>query len=99
MNRIEAIQRIRGTLRGGGITFGSWIQIPNASTAEIMGQGGYDWVAVDLEHGAITTSDLPDLFRALELGGTLPMARLAIGDPVHAKQALDAGAGGLIIPM
>jgi 2-dehydro-3-deoxyglucarate aldolase len=75
------------------------MQIPNACVAEIMGQAGYDWVAVDQEHGAIAVNDLLDLFRALELGGTLPIARLARGHAKDCKQALDAGAGGVIVPM
>lgn len=52
-----------------------------------------------MEHGAIAVHQLPDLFRALELGGTLPLARLAHGHPNDCKQALDAGAGGIIVPM
>lgn len=99
MNRSAAIQKLREHLRSGGHSVGSWMQIPHASVAEIMGQSGYDWVAVDLEHGAISAHQLPDLFRALELGGTLPMARLAQGSTKDCKQALDAGAGGVIVPM
>jgi 2-dehydro-3-deoxyglucarate aldolase len=64
-----------------------------------MGRAGYEWVAVDMEHGAISSHQLPDLFRALELGGTLPLVRLAQGHPKDCKQALDAGAGGVIVPM
>jgi 2-dehydro-3-deoxyglucarate aldolase len=75
------------------------MQIAHASVAEIMGQAGYDWIALDLEHGAIAVHQLPDLCRALELGGTLPLARLAQGLPKDCKQALDAGAGGVIVPM
>ncbi|MBI3773320.1 MAG: 2,4-dihydroxyhept-2-ene-1,7-dioic acid aldolase [Gammaproteobacteria bacterium] len=99
MNRLAAIQQLRDRLKSGGCSIGSWIQIPHASVAEIMGQAGYDWVAVDLEHGSIGVHQLPDLFRALELGGTLPLARLAQGRPKDCKQALDAGAGGVIVPM
>jgi 2-dehydro-3-deoxyglucarate aldolase len=75
------------------------MQIPHSSIAEIMGQAGYDWVAVDLEHGSIGTHQLPDLFRALELGNTLPLARVAQGHAKDCKQALDAGAVGIIVPM
>ena len=99
MNRLEAIVDIRRKLDKGGCSIGSWIQIPHSSIAEIIGQAGYDWVAVDMEHGAISTHQLPDLFRALELGGTLPLVRLAHGEPKDCKQALDAGAGGVIVPM
>lgn len=99
MNHLEKILAIRQLLATGQPSIGSWMQIPHASVAEIMGQAGYDWVAVDLEHGAIGVHQLPDLFRALELGGTLPLARLAQGQPKDCKQALDAGAGGVIVPM
>jgi 2-dehydro-3-deoxyglucarate aldolase len=75
------------------------MQIPQPSVAEIMGHAGYDWVAVDMEHGAVSAHQLPDLFRALELGNTLPMARVAQGHSKDCKQALDAGAGGIIVPM
>ena len=63
-----------------------------------MGQAGYEWVVVDLEHSSVATHQLPDLFRALELGDTLPLARVAQGDPKDCKQVLDAGAGGVIVP-
>jgi 2-dehydro-3-deoxyglucarate aldolase len=99
MNRLEKIAAIRKALAGNYPSIGSWMQLPHASVAEIMGQAGYDWVAVDLEHGAIGVHQLPDLFRALELGGTLPLARLAQGQIKDCKQALDAGAGGVIVPM
>jgi len=99
MNRLDAIRRIRQALREGRPTIGSWMQIPHSSIAEVMGQAGYEWVAVDLEHGAMGVHELPDLCRALELGGTLPLARIAQGHTKDCKQALDAGAGGVIVPM
>lgn len=99
MNRHEAVIDIRNSLRLGKVSVGSWMQIPHSSIAEIMGQAGYDWVAVDMEHGAISVHQLPDLFRALELGNTSPLVRLAHGHPKDCKQALDAGAAGVIVPM
>lgn len=99
MNRLNSIENIRASLSAGQCSIGSWIQIPHPSIAEIMGNAGYDWVAVDMEHGSISAHQLPDLFRALELGNTLPLARLAQGNQKDCKQALDAGAGGVIIPM
>ena len=99
MDRTAATRRLRTKLRTGGTTIGSWMQIPHASVAEIMGHAGYDWVALDLEHGSIALHQIPGLCRALELGGTLPLVRLARGDSKDCKQALDAGAGGVIVPM
>jgi 2-dehydro-3-deoxyglucarate aldolase len=99
MNRLEKIRAIRAALANKQASVGSWIQIPHPSIAEIMGDAGYDWVAIDLEHGAIAVHQLPELFRALDLGDTLPLVRLAHGAAKDCKQALDAGAGGVIVPM
>jgi 2-dehydro-3-deoxyglucarate aldolase len=99
MNRLKKINSIRRTLKNNEISVGSWIQLPHSSVAEIMGNSGYDWVAVDLEHGSVSHHQLPDLFRAIELGNTLPLVRLAQCDSRDCKMALDAGAGGVIVPM
>ena len=99
MERMQQLRKIRQQLKSGECSIGSWIQLPDASVAEIMGHAGYDWVAVDLEHGSIDISQLPGIFRALELGGTTPLVRLAEGTPKDCKRALDAGAAGVIIPM
>jgi 2-dehydro-3-deoxyglucarate aldolase len=99
MSRKDNIIKIRKLLKTNNFSIGSWLQIPHSSIAEILGHSGYDWVAVDLEHGSIGIHQLPDLFRALELGGTLPLARLAKGSSKDCQQVLDAGAGGVIIPM
>ena len=99
MNRTKAINEIRKKLKSGKQSIGSWMQIPNSSVAEIMGCSGYDWVAVDMEHGSMSLDQLPDLFRALELGKTLPLVRVSEGKSKECKEALDAGAGGVIVPM
>ena len=49
-------------MRGGNATIGTWLQFPSADVAEVMGASGYDWVAVDMEHGAFTRAILPDVF-------------------------------------
>ena len=98
-NRIAAIKKLRKKLKENKVSIGSWMQINSPDVAEIMGKAGFDWVAVDMEHGSISNSDLPNIFRALECGGTLPLARIAKGTLSNCKQALDAGAGGIIAPM
>ena len=75
------------------------MQLPNASVAEIMGKAGFDWVAIDLEHGSFAIESLPDICRALELGGTVPFARVAQNSCKDIKQAIEAGARGIIVPM
>ena len=94
-NRMATIKKLRKKLKENKVSIGSWMQI-NSPDVEIMGKAGFDWVAVDMEHGSISNSDLPNIFRALECGGTLPLARIAKGTLSNCKQALDAGAGGII---
>ena len=98
MNKLISLKNIRSKLQKGEFTIGSWIQLESPSSAEIIGNSKYDWVAVDLEHGSISISQLPNIFRALELGNTLPLARISEGNPNNCKRALDSGASGLIIP-
>ncbi len=99
MKRIELIESIRSKFKKGELSIGSWMQISSSSIAEIMGSSGFDWVAIDMEHGSFSNEKLPDLFRALELNNTLPLVRLAEGNSKDCKLSLDAGAGGVIIPM
>lgn len=98
MDRTKKIEEIRLKLKTGNATIGTWMQLHDASIAEILGQAGYDWVTVDMEHGSYSHNQLPNLFRALELGDTLPLVRLVEGNKNECKLALDAGAGGVIIP-
>ena len=76
-------------MRGGNATIGTWLQFPSADVAEVMGASGYDWVAVDMEHGAFTRAILPDVFRAIERGGSTPFARIAQAELRPIKDALD----------
>ncbi len=97
--RKKLIDKIRKHLKGKKPVIGTWQQIPHSSISEILGQAGYDWIAIDMEHGAIGISQVPDLFRAIELGNALPLARVAEATSKDCKSALDAGAGGIIAPM
>ncbi|AXR61704.1 HpcH/HpaI aldolase family protein [Leptospira mayottensis] len=90
---------VKEKLKSGGFTIGSWMQIPNTSIAEILGSAGFDWIALDLEHGVFGLDLLPDIFRAIKIGGSLPFARVAQNHLKDIKQALDAGAKGIVVPM
>jgi len=80
-------------------SFGAWMQIAHPAPAEIFGRLGYDWICVDLEHGVINIESMTGIFRAVELHGATPVARLPFADTIWIKRTLDAGARGLIVPM
>ena len=97
--RLQKKKVIRDKLRKGKVSLGTWQQLPNASVSEVLGSLGFDWVAVDMEHGAIDSKLLPDICRAVELNNTLPLVRVLEATESNCKQALDSGAGGIIAPM
>lgn len=92
-----SLRNLKEDLRTRRTTFGGWLQLPSADVAEIIAEG-FDWVVIDLEHGAVDRSSLVQLVRAIEGKGKVPLARLMAGDPLLGRQALDAGCIGLIIP-
>lgn len=96
---MKTIHDIRALLAEDTATVGTWLQIPSPEVAELMARAGYDWVAVDMEHGSFGRTGLPDIFRAIECGGAAPFARLPEATMAHIKSALEAGAQGLIFPM
>lgn len=96
---IQDTAGLRAHLQRGGHSVGGWMQIPDDSVAEIMGAAGYDWVALDLEHGRFCEHDLAAMFRALELGKCLPFARVGEVTPYAIKAVLESGGRGIILPM
>ncbi len=81
------------------VTLGTWIQIGHPACAEIVARAGFDWVCVDMEHGAIDLETMTDIFRTLDGFDCVAVARLPKNDPVWIHRSLDAGARALIIPM
>jgi len=81
------------------ITLGSWIQMPDPFSAEIMARAGFDWLAIDLEHGMISLDAAYRLIQVIGNAGALPLIRLHENDPSTIRRVMDAGAGGIIVPM
>ncbi len=90
---------LRRALLKRAVTLGTWIQIGHPAVAECLASAGFDWVCADLEHGVIDLEGTAGLFRAIELAGCVPVARLPLNDPIWIHRVLDAGARGLIVPM
>jgi 4-hydroxy-2-oxoheptanedioate aldolase len=86
-------------LRGGQPTVGSWITLCSPAAAESMAQVGWDWLVVDVEHSPVGFETMVNCFRAIQLGGAAPMARVPWNDTVWIQRTLDAGALGLVVPM
>lgn len=79
-------------------TFGSWLTLANTETAEIMAQSGFDWLAVDMEHSAVTLKVALDMIRVVESYNVVPLVRVGDNDSYLIKRVMDAGAYGVIVP-
>ena len=90
---------LKTRIRNGETTIGAWIGQPSPVIAEAMCGCGFDWMAIDMEHGAVDVSHFPALFAAANNVGCAPLVRLSSADPILARQALDNGAMGLIVPV
>lgn len=84
--------------RGEPLYFG-WCVLASHQSAEILAQGGFDAVLVDMQHGAIGFSDAQAMTAAIAHCGTAPILRIPVGDFATASRALDFGAQAIIAPM
>lgn len=90
-------------LRQGNAVVGMWLQSHSFHTARIIAsQGLFDWLLVDMEHTPVDLSTASMIFSAIadiSAGTCTPLARVAHSTMYQIKQALDAGAQGVIVPM
>lgn len=82
----------------GETLIGLFLDLGSPGAAELCASVGYDWLLVDLEHGAATEADLPGLLRAVELGDTTALVRPQSGERIRIGRALDMGARGIMVP-
>jgi 2-keto-3-deoxy-L-rhamnonate aldolase RhmA len=80
-------------------TIGSWIQIGHPAIGEILGNVGFDWIAVDCEHTDIDVKGFTQIARGLYGRGPEPLVRVRENDTLAIRQVLDAGARGVIVPL
>jgi len=96
---MKPTKSLRSVLQNKDCSLGSWVQLPDIFTAEIMARAGFDWLAIDLEHGMISLDSAFCLIQAIGNAGALPVVRLHENDPSTIRRVLDAGAAGIIVPM
>lgn len=80
-------------------TLGAWCTIPSSWTAEVAARSGHDWVCIDTQHGLIGYDVMLPMLQAISAGGVTSFVRVPWNEPGAIMKALDAGAGGVIVPM
>src|SRR6266699_2910377 len=90
---------LRERWKAGDATFGAWCTIPSSWTAEVAARSGHDWVCIDTQHGLIGYDVMLPMLQAISAGGVPSFVRVPWNEPGSIMKALDAGAGGIIVPM
>lgn len=90
---------LRTALAAGRVPVGGWATLDGTASAELLAASGLDWVLVDLQHGVLNVDRLPDVIRAVEVGGAQPVVRVPSRDAATIMRALDFGAVGVVVPL
>jgi len=77
---------------------GGWTLTGHPAVAEIMAAEGFDFLVADMEHSPISVEAFYQVALAAKGTGCDLLARLPSCDAVLAKQVLDMGAAGIIVP-
>ena len=84
-------------LRGKEICLGTIVSIPSPETAEVLALCGFDWLFIDMEHGAFDVVALQRMLQAVA-GRSPCLVRVPSLDEAWIKKSLDCGADGIIVP-
>lgn len=89
---------LRSRLSKGEVIVGPFCLIPHPVSVEVMGRAGFDFLLIDGEHAQFGRSEIENFVRAAEVAGTPLLFRFPGQDREWIAWALDAGAGGVVVP-
>jgi 4-hydroxy-2-oxoheptanedioate aldolase len=78
---------------------GCFVGIPSPGLIELVGNAGFDFVILDMEHGPIDWGVLENLIRACEAASIASIVRVPECRREYILKALDCGASGIQVPM
>jgi 4-hydroxy-2-oxoheptanedioate aldolase len=92
------MKQLKKRLQQGATLHGCWLNLGSAVTAEIVGLAGFDWVLIDLEHGAGSEKDVYNQLQALEHTPAAAIVRIESAQRQRIHRILDMGAEGIMCP-
>ncbi len=95
MNATEFAARVRAREQ----TVGYWAVLDAPVATERLARIGYDYVALDAQHGLLGYSGVLHGLMAIDAGGCIGVVRVEANHPTPIGRALDAGASAVIVPL
>jgi len=78
---------------------GYWVVLDSPVSTERVARLGYDYVALDAQHGLMGYSGWLHGLMAIDAAGAAGIVRVPSNNAAFIGQALDAGAAGVIVPL
>ena len=92
------MKNLKERIKNGEAVNGCWLNLASTISAEIVGRSGFDWVLIDLEHGAGNEVIMYQQLQVLEGTRAFPIVRTNEISRPKSQNILDAGAGGIMFP-
>lgn len=99
MNYSERRRAFKTKLRNRERVFGGWVSYSHPSITETFAMAGFDFVAIDMEHGTISLDEAQRIIAAAQAEGSLCLPRPVSHSNDWIKPLLDSGADGVLIQM
>jgi 4-hydroxy-2-oxoheptanedioate aldolase len=90
--------RLRARVTAGELAVGTFVGTASPVTAEVCAAAGFDYVLLDLEHGAGGEEQLRATVPAAASYGVPTIVRVESDARIRIGRALDAGAAGIMLP-
>jgi 4-hydroxy-2-oxoheptanedioate aldolase len=92
------MKNLKERIRNHETVHGCWVNLGSTVSAEIIGRAGFDWVLVDLEHGAGNDGAMYQQLQVLSGTPAAPIVRIDHTTRPRVQRILDAGASGIMFP-
>jgi len=79
--------------------FGTWISSSSLAALDALRGSGLEWFMIDTEHAPVNPETLAAMMSLLAEGSPTPLVRVGDVNQYLVKQALDAGAHGILAPL
>ncbi|MFQ3360593.1 MAG: HpcH/HpaI aldolase family protein [Alphaproteobacteria bacterium] len=95
----QLINPTRSKLEKNELTLGvGLVQSRTVDIASMMSTAGFDWLFIDLEHGALSTETACQISIAALQSNITPIVRIPINGYSMVSRILDGGAMGIVLP-
>jgi 2-keto-3-deoxy-L-rhamnonate aldolase RhmA len=79
--------------------FAGWVSYAHPSITETFAGAGFDFIAIDMEHGTVSLEQAQRIIAAAQAEGSLCLPRPVSHSNDWTKPLLDSGADGMLYPM